>query len=1214
MKEETLFQLAMQESLNERAAFLEKMCGDDQDLRQRVAAMLQAADNPAGAHEQLPATLPESLPATDVPEGPGTRLGPYQLLELIGEGGMGAVYLAEQQEPIRRHVALKIIKPGVDVRSLVIRFQAERQALALMDHPNIARVLDAGTAPSGRPYIVMELVAGAAITRYCDGQRLTPRQRLELFLSVCRAVQHAHQKGIIHRDLKPSNVLVALYDGKPVPKVIDFGLAKATGQQLADKTRSPDLGGLVGTLRYMSPEQAEAGNVDIDTRSDVYSLGVILYELLTGTTPLQLHSGRDFNILELLHAIREEQLPRPSKALGKADDLAAIAANRSLEARKLSRLLRGDLDSIVMKCLEKDRNQRYETANGLALDVQRYLEDEPVQAHPSSVAYRLRKFARRHRAGLWTATLVSLLGMLALGGVGWALWDRAARHAEAARSAELALTKVEQLADKARQLPSDNSDHTAAALVIWRQAEDVLAQGMAVLSAAPTDDALQQRAAALGTRLEEGRQQTERRHTKLLREEQLFRKLEEARMSLVWLVNNPDHARAAALYAAAFAAYGLKVPDGNTEELALRILAEESHVREALILALYDWAYHTANLKTKPTASDLRALAQRADNDAWRKRYGAAVDKKDRPALLALSSEAQRSTLPASSVRLLGGSLHRMKEHKEALALLRWGRRCHPTDFWLHFDLGTYLGDNKDKTPLEIEEAHGCFLAALALRPDECIAHNNFGNILVARKQWDAAIVQFQKALAVNPSLANAHDGLGNALQGKELWDAAIAEYHIAIDLDPPQSANARNGLGNALMRKRQWDEAIVQFKEAIRLEPEFAEAHNDLGLALHEKQQWDEAIAEYRLALKLRPRYANAHHNLGLTLASKKQWDEAITENRLALNIDPGDAIAHNNLGLALHAKKQWDEAIAEYQKAIQLDPRNSKFHNNLGNSLRNKQQLEPAIAAYRKAIEVDPKYASPHYNLANALWAKYQIEEAVAEFRKAIDLQPDFAEAHCNLGHILRGQGELTASLASLKRGHELGKQRQDWTYPSEKWVADAERLVQSEEKLGAFVSGKTTLEDNRERLALLEVCRLQQRHVAAARLYSDAFAADQKMADDLKAAHRFRAACVAVKAAGGQGKNADTLDERERSRLRQQALAWLRADLELWRKLWEGGVVADRQLRAKTLQRWQDEADLAGVRDPEALKKLPDAEQEGWRQLWTEVTDLRKQTDNK
>jgi WD40 repeat protein/serine/threonine protein kinase/tetratricopeptide (TPR) repeat protein len=406
--EHELFAAALEiDDPGERAAFLDRACGGELELRARIEALLRAHEQ-AGSFLAAPTNA--GAATLDVPqplEGPGTVIGPYKLLQTIGEGGMGTVYMAEQIRPVRRLVALKVIKAGMDTRSVLARFGAERQALALMDHPNIAKVLDAGATETGRPYFVMELVKGVPITRYCDDRRLSLRERLELFVPVCQAVQHAHQKGIIHRDLKPSNILIAQYDGRPAPKVIDFGVAKATGQRLTEQTLYTEFGAVVGTLEYMSPEQAELNQLDIDTRSDVYSLGAILYELLTGSTPLGRERLKAAAFVEMLRIIREEDSPRPSERLSTTEELPSIAACRQVEPRRLSALLRGELDWIVMKALEKDRKRRYETANSLAADLLRYLDDEPVQACPPSTWYRFRKFARRNRAVLATASVVA---------------------------------------------------------------------------------------------------------------------------------------------------------------------------------------------------------------------------------------------------------------------------------------------------------------------------------------------------------------------------------------------------------------------------------------------------------------------------------------------------------------------------------------------------------------------------------------------------------------------------------------------------------------------------------------------------------------------------------------------------------------------------------------------------------------------------------------
>jgi serine/threonine protein kinase/Flp pilus assembly protein TadD len=436
-------------------AFLDLACGGDAELRAAVEALLRG-------HEQANSLLDEPAPTSATAaeltaSAPGAVIGPYKLIQLIGEGGMGTVWMAQQQEPVKRLVALKLIKAGMDSKQVLARFEAERQALALMDHPNIAKVLDAGTTgePSrvsdrvttgdtrrltplgspGRPYFVMELVKGVPITKYCDEHHLTPRQRLELFIPVCQAVQHAHQKGIIHRDLKPTNVLVALYDGKPVPKVIDFGVAKAAGQPLTEQTLVTGFGAIVGTLEYMSPEQAEVNQLDIDTRSDIYSLGVLLYELLTGSPPFTRKELEKAGMLEMLRVIREQEPSKPSTKLSTAEGLPTLAANRGTEPAKLTKLMRGELDWLVMKALEKDRNRRYETANGFAMDVQRYLADEPVQACPPSAAYRLRKFVRRNKGPVLAASLVAVALVGGVIGTTWGMLRATFAEAEAFREA-----------------------------------------------------------------------------------------------------------------------------------------------------------------------------------------------------------------------------------------------------------------------------------------------------------------------------------------------------------------------------------------------------------------------------------------------------------------------------------------------------------------------------------------------------------------------------------------------------------------------------------------------------------------------------------------------------------------------------------------------------------------------------------------------------------
>lgn len=436
----------------ERGAYLDEACGTDRKLRQEIEDLIKAHESRGEfmekpVVEQTAAFAPNDS-TTGFTQPSFNQIGPYKLREKLGEGGMGTVYVADQKEPVQRRVAIKLIKGGSDSKGLLARFEQERQALALMDHPNIAKVFDAGVFER-TPYFVMELIKGVPLTKYCDDARLSPKQRLELFIPVCQAVQHAHQKGIIHRDLKPSNILIGLYDGKPIPKIIDFGIAKATGSRLTDQSIYTEVGSLVGTLEYMSPEQAELNNLDIDTRSDIYALGVILYELLTSSVPF---SRKDLALAgfgEMLRVIKEVEPSKPSTKLSGSGTLPSIAANRHMEPAKLSQMVRGELDWIVMKCLEKDRGRRYETANQLGMEIQRYLSDEPVLAGPPSTGYRLKKFVKRNRAMVIAAGVVLGTLLLGMAGTTWGFFLANAQRvvAEQAQSAEKEQRKKAELAE-----------------------------------------------------------------------------------------------------------------------------------------------------------------------------------------------------------------------------------------------------------------------------------------------------------------------------------------------------------------------------------------------------------------------------------------------------------------------------------------------------------------------------------------------------------------------------------------------------------------------------------------------------------------------------------------------------------------------------------------------------------------------------------------------
>jgi tetratricopeptide (TPR) repeat protein/serine/threonine protein kinase len=1106
--EESVFAQALEiADLHERVAFLDRVSASDSELRRSVESLLSAYD--AGRFLESPAVLATADGsaccggAGTAVEAAGTLIGRYKLLQKIGEGGMGAVWMAEQTEPMQRKVALKIIKPGMDSAQVIARFEAERQALALMDHPNIARVFDAGTTgerqgdretrrqgeqagssvslspclpvslSAGRPFFVMELVKGQPITKYCNEHHLAPRERLELFLPVCQAIQHAHQKGIIHRDIKPSNVLVAPFDGMPVVKVIDFGIAKAMGQRLTDKTLFTEFGAVVGTLEYMSPEQATLNNLDIDTRSDIYSLGVLLYELLTGWTPLDRQHVSEKGLLEVLRIIREDELPRPSMRLGR-DEGREMRDETKKEDRTLPGVFSSliphpsslqELDWIVMKALEKDRNRRYETAGAFADDIRRFLRDEPVQACPPSVLYRWSKFARRHRTALLTTAALVAIVLLAAGSVGWAWWQRADqearrrqewsdRLAETDRTASVALGKAEQWAGQAEEWKSATSQQSAVVLGIWDRGDAALAEAEAALRTGVAEETLRQRVLQVRRRLERGRRLTEQVRSKLLRKEALLHALDEARLRrATWVETTFDAAGAAAQYQAVFAAHGLEVKPQRRAELARRIRAEEPAVCEALIVALDDWSFAAGYARTNPSATTLQALAADADDDVWRKRFRAACAARDRATLKSLSAQARPLSLSASSVEVLALCLFTTGEWAEALTLLRWGRGCHPTDFWLPMQMGNILrrGNGEQTTPVNLEERIGCFRVAVALRPNASAARNNLGVALHDKGALDDAIAEYRRALTVDPRHFVARKNLGHALHDKGQLNEAIAEFRKALAINGrsaevlvhfgaalhasgqvneataefrkaialnPQHVLAHFNLGNCLRAKGLLDDAIAEYRRAIAIKPDFADAHFNLGMSFRGKGRLDEAISSYREAIAMNPKLAPAHYNLGNCLRDRGQLDEAIACYRKFIAINPHDADVHNNLGYTLRAKGRLDDAIAECRTAIAIDPKCFKAHNNLGNCFRDKGRLDEAIACYRKAIAINPRNAVAHHNLGLTLVRKGQLDDAIAEYREAIRLNKDYAEAHYNMGNALSKAGRYDEAIAEYEK----------------------------------------------------------------------------------------------------------------------------------------------------------------------------------------------------
>jgi tetratricopeptide (TPR) repeat protein/serine/threonine protein kinase len=1043
------------ESPDERRALVEQACGEDVDLRHQVERLLHAhfhGRSILDAPVQPVATVDKPLR-----EIAGNVIGPYKLIEQIGEGGMGTVWMAQQTEPVKRVVALKLIKAGMDSREVIARFEAERQALALMDHPNIARVLDAGTTAAGRPYFVMDLVKGVPITKYCDEHRLTPRQRLELFLPVCQAVQHAHQKGIIHRDLKPSNVLVALYDGKPVPKVIDFGVAKAAGQPLTEKTLVTGFGALVGTLEYMSPEQAEVNQLDIDTRSDIYSLGVLLYELLAGSPPFTRKELEKAGMLEMLRVIREQEPTKPSAKLSTAEGLPTLAANRGTEPAKLTRLVRGELDWIVMKALEKDRSRRYETANGFAMDVQRYLADEPVLACPPSAGYRLRKFARRHKVGLAVAALVLVFLVLLGTAIGWAVRDRSAREAEtarqrAARQAKVAgqvesiLAEVDRLEEKQKWPEALAAARPAGAAVAGGEAD------------AATAEQVRERLKDLEfiDRLEQIRTTSETDETDFadVRERDLDQE-----------------------YARAFRDYGVDV-----DELAVEASIQRLRTRPALAIALaakLDQWVGLRHIKGHYKGDDagwkrLVAIAHGIDPEPLRDRLRSIhspvsqetpVSPETQEELRRLADSINvRAQHPATLIRL-ADTLYANGLRDSSIRILRDAQAVYPGDYWINSQLGHQLLHSR--TRQDVDGAIRYLTAAVAVRPSTAGFYaSELAQYLRAIGDLDQAIAVSRRAIDARPEQAGYYwHFIGGILREQqkpaEAADAdrrAVAAHWQAVEARPDRAFYHIAGIGKILRSQGKPDEEIALYRQAIETRPHDARlSWHALGDALRAQGKPDEAVEAYRQtiaaysqALEATAKADNARWRIirfcrttGDTLIAQGKPDEAVEAYRQAIAAyrwdfdrerDPpfprrsADPVL--DLGRTLIAQGKSDEAVAIYKLAVEALPeRADSYFHAIGDIRRDQKKPAEAVGAYRKAIELKPDVPRHHHNLGLALRDQNRPAEANAAFDRAIELfrqAPNLTpgtQRYWNVGLVLRDKGDLDGAIAAFRKVRDIG-----------------------------------------------------------------------------------------------------------------------------------------------------------------------------------------------
>ncbi len=1067
--------------------------------------------------------------------------GRYTLLEVLGGGGMGTVYRALQNEPVKRQVALKLIKLGMDSRAMLARFNAERQALALMDHPNIARVYDGGTTDAGQPFFVMELVHGVPITEYCDAKRLPVQARLELFISVGQAVQHAHQKGIIHRDLKPSNVLVTEVDGRPAPRVIDFGVAKALEFDLTEQSFG-DTGAIVGTPAYMSPEQADPTSMDIDTRTDIYALGVILYELLAGSPPLNPSQFRRGALLEMLRMVREVDPPKPSTKVSNSDALPSIAASRGIEPAQLKRALSGDLDWIVMKALEKDRTRRYETANDFAADILRHLSSEPVLAAPPSQAYRLRKFVRKHRGGVIAASLVLLTLLGGIAGTTWG-WYEARRSARAERRAKLDAQNQQARAE----------ERETQAIDAVKRFRDAVADDPA-LKTNPDLEALRKR--LLKEPLAFFKNLRDRLQADKDTRPESLNGLASAAFELGTLTNEIGDMQDALIAHREALAIWRKLADANPSDTDLQSSLAASHHKIGRLLR----ATGEADEALKSCESALAIQQKLVDTN---------------PTISRFQSDLATSHFSIGYLlRATGKPAAAMKSYESALAARQRLADANPTVTEFQYDLA---------------DSH--FGIAILL--------TETGQPTRAMNEHETALAIFQKLSDANPTitrfqvmLAESHRAIGQELlttgkpaDARRAYDRALEIRRILADSNPAVTdfqfglAAIYNSIGVLLRTTSKPAEAMKAFEAALAIERKLADAYP--------------TVVDYQ-------RYvAGMYKNIGTSLAATGKAGEALEVHQRALDIlrklaranptvtDMQFEVAesYGKIAILLRMSGKQAEAIKAFESALEIlrkltreHPASSDFASVLGGALSDRALVDLEAKRYQEV----------------RVW----LREAIVCQRKALAAYPAnsrYRQFLTNHLIILRAAAQgLGDSVGVAEAERELAK-----LHESDPATAALDT------RLTAIVKGAEQPRDEADRLALAQRAYDRALHATAARLWAEAISANPKLADRT-ATHRYNAACSATLAGCGQSKDNPAPNEPSRAKLRKQAHDWLKVELVDWSKHLEGGPKAG-PLVAEALAHWKTDTDLAGIRDKKELAKLPEGERSAFQQLWSDVDRL-------
>jgi serine/threonine-protein kinase len=1116
MADESRVQLLLDEMLDAQRT-PEEICGSCPELLPEVRkrwqqirfldAEIEALFPPQGRDADLTRTpTPASASSSEragenLPHVPG-----YVVEGVLGRGGMGVVYKARHLR-LGRPVALKMLLAGAYAGPHELaRFQREAEAVAGLRHPNIVQVYDVGSH-EGQPYFTMEFVEGGSLAEQLNGAPRPAHQAAALLATLADAVRVAHHGGIVHRDLKPANVLLTA-DG--LPKISDFGLARRLGGGPA-LTQS---GAAVGTPSYMPPEQARgkapAPGPPSSSPSglllgDVYALGAILYELLTGRPPFRGETAAE----TVLQVIYQDPVP-PSR----------------LNAR-----VPRDLEVVCLKCLHKDPQRRYPSAAALAEDLRCFLRGDAVAARPEGRLERLARGVRRR-----PTLAVGLTGVLLLTAalVGGGLWIRSERAA----------------ADRAREQ-------------LDRQER------------ARRDQAVAARLAAVRLRRAAGVQGNVDRRA--------------------------GNAGADQDYESAFRAAGFGAVHDDPGVVAARVGA--SSARDAVVAALDDWAVCATDAADKRRLGWVLEVARRADADpsGARNRLRDPAAWKD-PAALAALAKAARAAHP--SVPLLVALGERWRDAGgDAVAFLTQVQQEYPGDFWANMTLGDTLRATRPG------EAVRYYQAALAVQPGSAVASNNLGTALAMDGRVPEAVAHFQRALRQDPTLAAAHSNLGHALSLEGRHAEALGRHRQAVRLRPHDASTHAN-LGAGLAKAGRADEAVEQFQEALRLDPSHLTAHTCLGVLLLSGGRPGEAIEHHRSALRINPHHAIAHMNLGCALQASGRVDEALVHYREAVRLGPGQAVTHTNLGNGLTGKGQFAEAVGHYREALRIDPRHGEAHARLADALTHAGRPGEALRHYRQAARLQGGNAKAHYNLALALSHGGRVEESVAPFEQALRIDPRLAEAHGALGLALLAQGRLGEAKAAIRRCLGLLPPGDPRRAELEKQVRRCDGFLALEGRLPAVLGGKEKPASAEETIRFAHLCRFKGQFAAAAAFFADACALKPHWAEEPRTGLRYCAARYAARAGCARAGEGGNLDAAARLKWRVQARCWLWADLAAWDRVLKSDPAGCRAGAQKTLTRWGSDPDLAGLREPVALAKLPAEERKECRALWKAVGALLEQ----